>query len=203
MKKREKIESKIKKPQQPGAYNRKLKQARMGTPPLEERELTEEQKKFAMLIARNMPIDMAAGHCGFSEYQRKHYIDLPKIKDEIAKWKEVFNLEGIEKYLALWNEVVIEALVTLMARVKEGKITNQEIFKNILNKSVIGDDSSGDPNIKRTMKVTKTMMQKPKQITDQSGGGDIFSDLEQDNEGEIEETHEMTIEETHNKEEDE
>lgn len=163
LRKRKKIEpivEKIKKPKPKGEYISKLAGSRMGTPPMEDRELTDEQKKFAMLLARNVPYDIAQEKCSFSDYQRRSYLQLPKMQEEIKKWQEVFAKDETERLISLWNKVTEESLILLLDRVKTGKVTNQELFKNIINKSPILSGSmtpEDDTPLKRAMKITRKL----------------------------------------------
>ena len=96
---RDKIETKIKKEvDSKDIYQGKLKSARMGTVPLEERELTEMQIKFAMLLAKNIPPHIAQDQCGFSDFQRKNYIGLPKMKKP-NRSQATLNIEELEALL--------------------------------------------------------------------------------------------------------
>uniref|UniRef100_A0A6M3XZ06 Uncharacterized protein n=1 Tax=viral metagenome TaxID=1070528 RepID=A0A6M3XZ06_9ZZZZ len=203
--KREKIVDKVKKKPESSKdiYKGKLKSARMGTTPLEERELTEDQIKFAMLLAKNMPPHIAQEQCGFSDFQRKNYINLPKMKAKIQEWKEVFALEGGEKLAVMFNILQEEAIMLLRDRIKEGKITNQEIFKNIINKSFMPEDEF-DGSIKKTMKFTQTNRPKQKQIALNPADPNVFDGLdsedddEETEETEVEEKRELIIEEVPN-----
>jgi len=194
--KRDKIETKVKKKvDSEDIYQGKLKSARMGTPPLAERELTEEQKKFAMLIAKNIPPHIAQEQCGFSDFQRKNYINLPKMKAKIEEWREVFALEDGKKLAVMFNMLQEEAIMLLRERIKVGKITNQEIFKNIINKSFMPEEE--ESTIKKTMKITQTNRPKQKQIEHSKTESNVFDDLdsEDEEEMEVEEKREMIIEE--------
>jgi len=199
---RDKIDIKIKKLEVDSKelYQGKLKSVRMGTPPMGERELTEAQIKFAMLLAKNIPPHIAQQQCEFSDFQRRNYIELPKLKVEIQRWKEIFALEGGEKLATMFNILQEEAIMLLRDRIKEGKITNQEIFKNIINKSFMPSDEENP--IKKTMRITQTNIIKPKQkqITD-SDKNNVFDGLEEEKENEIEEKQELIIEEMPKEEE--
>ena len=199
------VEEKIKREvDKAGTYDRKAKDGRMGAPPLEDRDLTNEQKKFAMLLARGIPVNMAQAQCGFSDYQKRNYLELPKMKKEIAKWKDVFSQEEVGKLMALWTDLQIDAIMLLKQRIGEGKISNQEIFKNIVNKNLNTGGGEEGQAVKKTMKITQTIKPKIKQIehtsTDQIEGN-VFDGMEED-EFETEETREMTIEENPEKDED-
>jgi len=211
--KRDKIEIKIKKPEVSNNnkehYQEKLKSVRMGTPPLEERELTEDQIKFASLIAKNMPPHIAQEQCGFSDFQRRKYSNLPKMKVRIQEWREIFALKGGEKLATLFNILQEESIMLLRDRIKTGKITNQEIFKNIINKSFMPEEE--ESAIKKTMKITQTNRPRQKQLSHSPmDGNNVFDgldaeDKEDDNENEVEEKRELIIEEIPkvNKEEEE
>lgn|GEM_PF-3689917 len=203
-KKREKIDNtKIKKPgPDEGTYRSKAREARMGTPPLEERELTNDQKRFAMLIARNTPEDVAQKQCGFSDYQRRTYLELPKMKAEIAEWRETFAQEGTEKKRKMWDYLEEESILLLINRAKMGDIKNDEIFKYIINKSIM-PPSDEEKKIKKTKQVIKPKLPA---MPDAKTDGNIFEGLDDGdadglNENEIEEKRGMIIEETSFKEE--
>lgn len=79
---------------------------RIGVPSLEDHELTDEQKKFAILAA----LGVAQDQCDFSEYQKKQYLVLPKMQEEIKKWKIIFKKDWCFKKLIKAIEILADKI---------------------------------------------------------------------------------------------
>jgi hypothetical protein len=130
-----------------------------GAPPLEERELTSEQQRFCMMVARGVDPKAAGGRCGFSDYQIRSYLKLEKIQDEITRWKYLVGVEGDEEWLKMQDEVQKAAHLALIKEIEDGKLTPKELIAFFDKKSV--QLGTSDDVIRRkqiiTEKVTKEL----------------------------------------------
>jgi len=123
---------KIKKRKTNTTFDKRFENPKAGRPPLEDKEITNEQKEFAILIARGVPEDTAGKHCEFSDYQTKRYLNLQSIKDEIVKWQNIFGKEDIEKFITLYNKVNEEVFLELIKRIRgksEGALSEVNLMK--------------------------------------------------------------------------
>ena len=110
-------------------FTKKYDSPKVGRKPSVEKELTEEQKKFAIMVSRGLHPDFAGGELGWTPYMVKTYADLPKMKTEIQKWQDIFGVEQKEKYCKMGDMVVTEALHSLIRRLREDKLTEANTMK--------------------------------------------------------------------------
>jgi len=154
------MEKKVRRSKSLKSIDKKFKDARMGAPPLEERELDENQKKFAVMVGRGVPIEVAQKYCGFSDYQRKTYLDLPKVQAEIRRWKEVFGEEDAERIKQMNDMVEKTAFAELVRRIEAGSISESNLMKLIeraLQRVSLTEQSPVMESTKITEKIKRTL----------------------------------------------
>lgn len=132
---KKKDEKKVRRRKVRKTLDKRIKNPKAGRPTLEEKELDELQKQFAELVGRLNDSKLAAEIVGFTDYQRKRYLELPKMKEEIRKWKRVFGKIGVERMIALVDELNSDVINEMRRRVKEGKLSEGTLMK-LFNKSL-------------------------------------------------------------------
>lgn len=153
---KEKNKRKVLKP-----FSKKFESPKIGRPPLEEKELTPEQKDFAVMVARGMPPEMAGETLKWTKYQVGRYGELPAVKREVEKWKGIFGQEDSLKWVALYHEALTEMFMDLTRRAREGKLSEASLNKYITGK--LGQ-IFGIPE-ETTERVTETTEKKVRSIT--------------------------------------
>jgi len=99
------MEKKVRKLKLKKPLDKRHKDVRMGAPPLDERELTTEQKKFAYMVGKGIAINIAQKECCFSDYQRKTYLELPQMQKEIEHYRGIFGQEDVDRVKAGLDEI--------------------------------------------------------------------------------------------------
>lgn len=121
----------IRKPKDLNYKENKKELVKMGRPSLEEKtekELTKEMKDFAIMIARNIPAEIAGKHLKLSDYKIERYQQLPAVKTEIEHWVEIFGKENIEKYIIIDNKIIEAAGLEVLRMIEEGKASLQQVL---------------------------------------------------------------------------
>jgi len=110
-------------------FTKKYDNPKVGRKPNAEKELTEEQKEFAIMVARGIPPEIAGAEKGWTPYKIQTYHLLPNMKKEIEKWQDIFGVEQKAKYAKLGDQIVTEAMLSLIRRLKEDKLTEPSTIK--------------------------------------------------------------------------
>ena len=150
---KEKAKRKVLKP-----FSKKYGSPKVGRPSLEEKELTPEQKDFAVMVARGMPPEMAGETLKWTQYQVRRYSELPAVKREVEKWNGIFGTEDSLKYVTMYNEALTSMFLDLKKRADEGKLSESTLNKYIMGKlnQILGLPEETT----ETSKVTETMQEK-------------------------------------------
>src|SRR3990167_8807276 len=148
------------------SFDKRIRNVKTGRKPLEEKELNDEQKQLAEMLGRGIDKESIKGFLNLSDYKIERYLQLPKLKEKKKRWEKVFSKKDVEKWSSLYDEVITEAFSTLRKRIREDKITENNLISFIRTKlAAIGLLASQQEDTTRlTEKRTRTF-EAPKQLT--------------------------------------
>jgi len=157
------MKKKVRKDKVKRSLDKERKEVRMGAPPSSERNLDENQKKFAVMIGRGVPIEVAQKSCGFTDYQRRKYLDpeeWPQIQTEIKRWVDVFGQEDAERIKSLNDKLIDAVYADMIKQAENGKLSESVKMKLIereLQRVALIDGSPTMESTKITEKIKKTI----------------------------------------------
>lgn len=163
------VRKKIKRPKDLNSLDKKIQETKMGSPKLEDRELTEEMRYFSVLLAQGLPPKEAGKMVGLSDYQIKTYPELDKIKEHVAILQNKTEVGVFEHYIKkLDDELIVQMYLSLKRQAEEDKIPHNIMLERTNQKKValgIIKAAKGDQVYKETVIATKTIRgEQPKQI---------------------------------------